>query len=61
MPSDLGITTEHTVWCSVCEFWEQICIHRMSDTIIEAKRRGWRNVKGKWVCPTCLNKIKKRK
>lgn len=51
-----SITTEHIVWCSSCVGWDQICERTMSRTEKVAKGYGWRKIKGKWICPDCVQK-----
>ena len=47
---DLGITTEKTVWCSLCAEWAQDGAAGFRETI---KGWGWTLKKRKWVCPSC--------
>ena len=49
------VSTGHTVWCAAehCERWDQqegpmrLCNPGW-------RRRGWRIVKGRWICPVCV-------
>jgi len=54
-----SITTEHTIWCSVCNRWDQICERTMARTIQVAKKNGWRKINDYWVCLSCLEKRKR--
>ena len=56
MPGNGTITTEHTVWCCICDVWFQWSESYMSWFIKIIREDGWRKIKGKWVCPDCLNK-----
>jgi len=52
------ITTEYTAWCGRCSHWEQESEARKRDMEKVIRARGWKKVKGLWVCPKCLEKSK---
>lgn len=52
----LGITVEHTVWCSQCCEWNQQPINTKREMAKFAKQQGWALRRGKWLCPECSDK-----
>jgi len=47
------ISVQHTVWCGVCNRWEQHDGPK-KECVDEWKREGWRRSrKFGWVCPAC--------
>jgi hypothetical protein len=54
MPGSGKITTEHTIWCGICEEWVQLPISTKRAMQAAARRDGWRQVGGRWVCPECM-------
>ncbi len=56
MPGSGNITKEHTVWCATCEKWEQFCENTIRKTMVAAKLKGWKNIKGLWICYECIAK-----
>ena len=53
--SSVGITREHTVWCSKCNKWEQLAVSNLAEFKREVRRNGWTFRKGSWNCRTCSN------
>lgn len=52
------ISTEKTAWCSRCAVWEQLTQDMWRPSAPdEFRRRGWRKINGKWVCPDCLAEL----
>ena len=48
-----GITTEHTMWCAICEFWDQQSYRLKRSFIKHMRAKGWKKKQGRWVCPDC--------
>ena len=56
------ITTEYTVWCSQCVEWLQEAGYRRKASVTKYfQSLGWKKIKGKFVCPNCVNKSKVKK
>jgi hypothetical protein len=54
-----GITTEKTVWCGICNQWEQA---GAGGHVKRFKHEGWRRSKKYgWLCPVCAPKYGRRK
>lgn len=51
--NNLGITREHTVWCSGCVHWEQQAESSRSRFAKDRKAGGWTHKYGRWLCPKC--------
>lgn len=54
---DLGatagmMTTQQTVWCGNCHFWDSLSGSKSSVTK-EMLKTGWSKSNGKWLCPNC--------
>ena len=48
------ITVQHTIWCAVCEQWDQRS-GRKSLCLSEWKEEGWKKVRNQgWTCVGCL-------
>lgn len=49
------ISTEYTIWCGACEYWEQEAFFENRKAFEKAMRKGgWAKRRGVFVCPTCL-------
>ena len=50
------ISTEHTVWCSRCEEWRQLCEYSITGMKQAIIHDGWKLIRGLWMCPDCSAK-----
>ena len=54
------VTVARTVWCDKCAVWVEFqnCFNNR-DAIKNAKKQGWAQLMGLFLCPDCLNDAKK--
>jgi hypothetical protein len=52
------ISKQFTVWCGLCNKWDQASAPRNKVFVAEIKAAGWRSYSHfGWVCPACRTKL----
>jgi hypothetical protein len=53
-----GITTEKTVWCSVCSHWDTQPMMKHQGHTLVWRKQGWKkDKKHGWLCPKCAAEL----
>jgi hypothetical protein len=56
---NLSISTEYTVWCARCNYWDQRQSQSKLKFARSCRKQGWCIREGKTVCPECAEELKK--